>query len=923
MPYPVPPPTPPAIINVLPPEDASQSGLASIATVDQTATTPAPSATPSPTPSPICAPERFSAGCRVYSATIPPEPDAADLGTPVEADISTDFNGRSPEGFGLTNLGSDLGARSQSVSPAPLPVSVPTPTGTSERVVPSRSIPTPSRSSDSARPTAVVADVRSATAPPGRQMSLMGLPVIPQERDTQSGVAQSPAVPDVPTLEPASPQLPDTPNSSPAPVAPSTPSSPAVPPASPELGVPAPTDEGEVLTIPEQPAPEPPAASQPDSQPDQSLPDLTPDFPAEAGTSPGVGTDPAQPADPGQVVPIDPSGTGGVIELTADRQEYDSIRQVFVAEGNVEMRFQGAVLNSEFLRVNLPNRVAVAEGEAILVRGEQVLQGDRFEYNFVRGEGTVFNASGEAFVPTAGSDFSPTLPTDVTAGSRTEQILAERIAAEQPSVQPFPTGSGISATIGAGEDAESGIEGQVNRIRFEAERIDFYPEGWRASNVRLTNDPFSPPELELRSPQVTYTRQSETRSEIRARNPRIVFDQGFSLPLLRDRVVIDRRERDPGLVQFGFDNEDRGGLFVERTFDVVTTPAASFSVTPQIYLQRALTDNGGNFFEPSNFGLSAEFDARLDSQTTIEGSAVVTTFDPEEFSDELRASVRARRRLGDHRLALEYSYRDRLFNGSLGYQDVESSLGLVLTSPSIPIGNTGIDFSYQVGAQYVTANTDREDLLPPPPRDGDENEASLGRFQATAALSRGFLLWQGAPLPATPEEGLRYSPYPLVPYLSAYVGLRGVYNAYTNGENQTTLTGTVGLQGQLGRFSDNFLDYTAFNLALSQTAKAGDSPFFFDRVEDRQVLSLGLVQQIYGPIRFGFQTSINLDRDEEIDTDYTLEYRRRTYSVVLRFNPVREVGSLRLQINDFNWTGVPDRFSGQGATSTGGVQRLD
>ena len=106
--------------------------------------------------------------------------------------------------------------------------------------------------------------------------------------------------------------------------------------------------------------------------------------------------------------------------------------------------------------------------------------------------------------------------------------------------------------------------------------------------MRLTNDPFSPPELEIRSRHVTFHQITTTASELRASHPRVVFDQGFSLPLFRNRIVFDSRKRQPGLVQFGFDQRDRGGFFIERPFEILNTPAVSLSVTPQILLQRGL-----------------------------------------------------------------------------------------------------------------------------------------------------------------------------------------------------------------------------------------------------------------------------------------------------------------------------------------------
>jgi hypothetical protein len=254
---------------------------------------------------------------------------------------------------------------------------------------------------------------------------------------------------------------------------------------------------------------------------------------------------------------------------------------------------------------------------------------------------------------------------------------------------------------------------------------------------------------------------------------------------------------------------------------------------------------------------------------------------------------------------VRYSYRDRLFNGSLGFQTVQSSFGAVLSSPNIPLSNTGINLNYQVGAQYINADTDRLDLLEPV-RTNDRT--NLGRFEGSATLSKGFVLWQGRGLPATPTEGLRYTPAPVVPYVALGTSLTGVASAYTSGDSQQSLSGTIGLSGQFGHFSRPFLDYTGFNLSYTQVVRNGLSPFLFDRIADTSVLSAGITQQIYGPFRFGIQTGINLNTGQEISTDYLLEYSRRAYNIQLRYNPVQQLGSISFRISDFNWTGNPGVF---------------
>ncbi|WP_448573815.1 DUF3769 domain-containing protein, partial [Trichothermofontia sp.] len=593
-----------------------------------------------------------------------------------------------------------------------------------------------------------------------------------------------------------------------------------------------------------------------------------------------------------------------VVELTSDQQEYDEQRQIVTATGNVEFRFRQSVLTADRLQVNLGNRFVMAEGNVALRRGEQVLRGERFEYRFVQEAGSIFNANGELFLPTTGEDFAFDAPA-ATAVTGPQPLLSDRALATQPlRVQRGP--GDFQVGVGVGRDApDLKRQGAVRRLRFEADQVDFNAFGWQAQNVRITNDPFSPPELELRTPQATLTHISPLADELITRRPRLVFDQGFSVPLLRERTILSKEEREPGLINISYDQEERGGVYIERTFNVIARGPVRLWVTPQLLVQKAINE-GLNPVDPALYGLIARLDGTLGPETSVRGLANFASLDPEDLADNLRASVRLRQEVGDHNLNLEYSYRDRLFNGSLGFQNVQSSLGIVLTSPTIPLGEDGPRLNYQVGAQVVNAKTDQVDLLDPGQGEG---LVELGRYQATAGLSQRIPLWQGTPLPPTETEGLRYSPVPIVPFVRFVAGMRGILTSYTSGDFQNALTGSLGLEGQFGKFSRDFFDYTAFNVRYSQSLRDGESPFKFDRIEDRRVLAFSLSQQVYGPLRFGFQTALNLDKEDRITTDYILEYSRRTYGVVLRFNPVLQIGSINLRISDFNWNGNPEPFS--------------
>lgn len=593
------------------------------------------------------------------------------------------------------------------------------------------------------------------------------------------------------------------------------------------------------------------------------------------------------------------------LEIKADRQEFDDERQIVTGEGNARMRGRGAAIDAERLQINLESQVAIAEGDAVYAKGQQILQGDRIEYDLVQNRGGIDGAKGDIFTPTTAEDFSPELPTDVSAAALQQQDIMDRLRAGEPPRRITPAG-GI--TFGGGGGALPTGGGTIDRFRFEADRLNFNDLGWEGTNVRMTNDPFSPPELELRSPRATFRPISPLQDEIFAKNPRLVFDDRISIPLLRERIILDRSDQDPSLVRFGYDQEDRGGVYAETTvIPLGGSGPVQVNLIPQYYIQRTLTDGIGN---PSQlFGLKARLAANPTPTTSIVGEARFTDFDFNDEEENLRGTLRVRQMVGTHAVSGEYNYRDRLFNGSLGYQTVHQNVGLVVTSPVINLGVTGINLSYQASAQYINADSDRPDLLP---LVRDNNRIDSNRFQASAAVSRGFLLWQGKALPRTRTEGLRYTPAPVVPYVRLFGGLTGVASIYGSDDTQNALTGSIGIQGQFGHFSRRWLDYTGFNVSVSRIWKDGESPFLFDRIADSKVLTAGVTQQVYGPFRVGVQSSFNLDTGERISTDLSMEYSRRTYGVNLRFNPELQVGSLSLQLNNFNWFGGGNQFSPMG-----------
>ena len=565
--------------------------------------------------------------------------------------------------------------------------------------------------------------------------------------------------------------------------------------------------------------------------------------------------------------PILPPPVGDPLNVVSDRQEYDINTNVFVAEGNVFIKYKKSELKADRVQLNTKTQEVIAEGNVFFTRGDQKIRGTKLTYNFRTVKGELLKASGAIDLGTVVNSEVSRSPSEIATNSVT-----------------------ISAT-GAGDTAD----GQVRRFGFIADRLILDGDSWTAENLRVTNDPFTPPELELTTSKATLTPISPTQSRIDLESPRIVFDQGFSLPLPVNSITIDRFQRfAPALI--GFDRRDRDGAFYQQSFDVITQPNLSFQISPQLLLQRAFTSQRG-LLAFDLLGVVATLNGAFDNGQTVSARASFSGLDFTKLDSVLRANASYQLPVfGNHTLLSQYAFRDRVFNGSLGFQEVNNILGSTLLSPNYVLGNSKISFNYQIAAQVVGAI--RDDLQP-------NTIGTLIRLQSAASLSRAFPLFRGEPAPAEKETGLRYSPKPIVPKLDAFVTLQGVSSLYSNGANQSSLFGTLGLSGELGNFVRDFLDYTGFNVSYTQAFSSGKSPFLFDRIADTRSLTAGIVQQIYGPIRLGIQQSYSLDSGTLFDSVYSLEYARRTYAVVLRYNPNQGLGEFLIRISDFNWTRPP------------------
>ncbi|MFN3926952.1 MAG: DUF3769 domain-containing protein [Pseudanabaenaceae cyanobacterium] len=583
-----------------------------------------------------------------------------------------------------------------------------------------------------------------------------------------------------------------------------------------------------------------------------------------------------KPTDPSPTPPPPPVGLP--LSVKSDRQEYDLNTQTFTAIGNVVVQYAESELKADRVTLNLATQDTQAKGNVFFRRGNQTITGAELNYNYVTQNGSLSQAAGFVDLATLTDPNPRRLPADIAPGS----VLVNPVAGE--------------------------VQGGVRRIGFTADRLVLLAGAqWVGENLRVTNDPFSPPELELITSKATLTPLTDDSSELTLEAPTLGLDRVFFLPVPVNRIVLDQFRR-PFPATVGYDLRDRGGAFYQQNFDVVINRDFTLSIGPQLLFQRALERPGG-LFDRDILGLVVDAQADLGDRQILVARASFSGLDFSNLEKNLRANVRYSRLVfDDHNLSISYAFRDRFFNGSLGFQEVSNLVGGVITSPTRVLGDSGISLTYQAGIQLI--NSDRADLTP-------IIKGTLGRLQSAVTVSRSFNLAKVEPLPAERASVLRFSPNPIVPSLDVFVGVSGVYSFYTNGASQGVLSATVGLATVVGNFAKDFFDYTGVSVSVTQSLVSGQSPFFFDRVADQRILTAQLLQQVIGPVRVGFSQSWNLDTGIPFNATYSLQYDRRTYAVIVRYNPNQGLGELLLRISDFNWTDPPSPVT----EVQGGIER--
>ena len=164
-------------------------------------------------------------------------------------------------------------------------------------------------------------------------------------------------------------------------------------------------------------------------------------------------------------------------------------------------------------------------------------------------------------------------------------------------------------------------------------------------------------------------------------------------------------------------------------------------------------------------------------------------------------------------------------------------------------------------------------------------------------------------LDQTIDKSYKYSPAVISQSLNWSTGLQSKLFLYSDGSSQSALKLETGPALQFGGFKEKFFDYTSFRAKYSYVLKGGASPFTFDDINDDPRINFNFQQQIIGPLLFGFETTLNLNNGAYSNNKYSLDLKRRAYSIGAFYNSSNESLGIRFNIFNFDYSGLNEKFS--------------
>lgn len=621
------------------------------------------------------------------------------------------------------------------------------------------------------------------------------------------------------------------------------------------------------------------------------------------------------------------------LDIESDAQYF--VGDVFFGEGNVTLFFKNFQLSGDKVTYDKIKKEFTLEGNVEFVKGDQYFEASRLLYNFESGEGSIYDVYGILDFKSFNEDleinneFSENkiyLKKDKEVGD-INLINTSRIGL----VNNFEPSKNFNIT-----QVKLDIP-SITKWRFKTDKFFINNEILSSKNISFTNDVFNKPQFLLNSRNFRV-RMVDSKLKIVSGRSTIILDDKLKLPIGRQSIS----DREPfSKWVFGSDYSEKDGIYLGRSFeDILINKNVKLKLQPYVLIQRAIKGNT-NAFRAEDSSIfsqkvknnitsldSLALDANLYSNFNLWDLELKTKLNSLNF-DRLHDSFRSKLIISRsfdltkttskkplfsnlskddeeyNYLDLEiYSiFREKVYKGYAGDEEIYFGNGINISNNKNFSKNDvikNISLTYDFGKFKAKANS------------LDKFE-DLSRNVFAFSYNYKFPLWQKKNLDKEIDKSYIYTPSVIKQGISWNTNLNAGLFLYSNDTSQKAISLTTGPGFTFGSFTNKFFDYTDFNVSSIWTSKNGRSPFAFDDIDKTLRLKFDLSQQIIGPLIFSFESFMNLDNQNAdygklSNNKYSLDFKRRAYSIGAFYDTSSESLGIQFNISNFNYDGIVPRF---------------
>ena len=384
----------------------------------------------------------------------------------------------------------------------------------------------------------------------------------------------------------------------------------------------------------------------------------------------------------------------------------------YIAEGNVQIKKNNMLLQSDKLIYDLNKKIITIIGKIKFISDEQFFEASKIEYNLITKEGFIKNLYGTINFEKLDLKNLNNTYSDSKGFSDIESSIK--------NLELNNSSSFKLENISSPQKLKVEIK-DMTKWRMQSEEIKIRDNVWSAKVLYLTNDPFNKPQLVIKNKNFKSFEK----------DGKFIIKSGWSSIILEDKLKIPVGPKRYNLKKgnnfkwgIGYDKSSKDGLYITRYADPLKIGKKSnLTFEKDIYIQRFIQGNTKSFSKENEsvlaekttqetkisdfFGISGELSARLlgmdlDSEIKLNSLDLDKFKKIVTFKGELSREIFAYRDKDKDiqtKISLFGTYRDKVWNGSLGEKDILTAYGIKLENDK-KWGNSKVSKLSKIAAGY-------------------------------------------------------------------------------------------------------------------------------------------------------------------------------------------------------------------------------